>query len=122
VVHLAYINGTINFYEKPREVLDVAITAMHHKVTSAGAINLAYGNRISLNDTIGLLIRHFPDLQVNYTGDRPGDVKESQNSPELLKHLFPAVQPKVFETAFSETVAWLQEFGQSVANGPKTSD
>jgi len=103
-------------------VLDVAITAMYHKVTSAGAINLAYGNRISLNDTIGLLIRHFPDLQVNYTGDRPGDVKESQNSPELLKHLFPAVQPKVFETAFSETVAWLQEFGQSVANGPKTSD
>ncbi len=25
VIHLAYINGTINFYERPREVLDVAI-------------------------------------------------------------------------------------------------
>jgi UDP-glucose 4-epimerase len=103
-------------------VLDVAVTAMNHKVTSTGAINLAYGNRISLNDTIGLLIQHFPDLQVNYTGDRPGDVKESQNSPELLKNLFPEVQPKAFETAFSETVDWLQEFGQSVANGPQTLD
>jgi hypothetical protein len=59
---------------------------------------------------------------VNYTVDRPGDVKESQNSPELLKKLFPAVQPKAFDFALSETVTWLKEFGQSVANGPQTSD
>lgn len=103
-------------------VLDVAMTAMKRKVTSDGAINLAYGNRISLNETIGLLKQHFPDLEVNYTVDRPGDVKESQNSPEFLKKLFPAVQPKAFELALSETVTWLKEFGQSVANGPQTSD
>jgi len=103
-------------------VLDVAITAMNHKVTSDGAINLAYGNRISLNDTIHLLKRQFPDLQVNYTSERPGDVKESQNSPELLKNLFPTVQPKAFDAALSETIAWLQEFGQGVANGPQTLD
>jgi nucleoside-diphosphate-sugar epimerase len=30
VVHLAYINGTINFYERPREVLDVAISGMQN--------------------------------------------------------------------------------------------
>jgi len=103
-------------------VLDVAITAMNQKVTSDGAINLAYGNRISLNETIGLMKQHFPDLEVNYTVDRPGDVKESKNSPELLKNLFPAVQPKAFEVALSETITWLKEFGQSVANGPQTSD
>ena len=103
-------------------VLDVAMTAMKQKVTSDGAINLAYGNRISLNVTIDLLKQHFPDLEVNYTVDRPGDVKESQNSPELLKKLFPAVQPKAFDLALSETVTWLKEFGQSVANGPQTSD
>ncbi len=103
-------------------VLDVAMTAMKQKVTSDGAINLAYGNRISLNETIGLLKQHFPDLEVNYTVDRPGDVKESQNSPELLRMLFPAVQPKAFDVALSETVTWLKEFGQSVANGPQTSD
>jgi UDP-glucose 4-epimerase len=103
-------------------VLDVAMTAMNHKVTSDGAINLAYGNRISLNETIGLLKKYFPDLEVIYTVDRPGDVKESQNSPELLKKLFPAVQPKAFDAALSATVTWLREFGQSVANGPQTSD
>ena len=103
-------------------VLDVAMTAMKQKVTSDGAINLAYGNRISLNETIDLLKHHFPDLEVNYTVDRPGDVKESQNSPELLRKLFPAVQPKAFDHALSETVTWLKEFGQSVANGPQTSD
>lgn len=103
-------------------VLDVAMTAMKQKVTSDGAINLAYGNRISLNETIDLLKQHFPDLEVSYTVDRPGDVKESQNSPELLKKFFPAVQPKAFDLALSETVNWLKEFGQSVANGPQTSD
>jgi hypothetical protein len=51
-----------------------------------------------------------------------GDVKESQNSPSLLKSLFPTITPKPFEDALAETVVWLKDFGQSVANGPKTVD
>ena len=103
-------------------VLDIAMTAMKEKVITEGAMNLAYGNRIFLNETIEMLKKHFPDLQVNYTGERLGDVKESQNNPELLKRLFPNVQPKPFDAALAETVAWLKEFGQSVANGPATVD
>lgn len=103
-------------------VLDIAMTAMKEKVLTEGAINLAYGNRISLNDTIEMLKKHFPDLQVNYKPERLGDVKESQNDPALLKKLFPKVIPKPFEEALSETVNWLKEFGQSVANGPATID
>jgi UDP-glucose 4-epimerase len=103
-------------------VLDIAITAMQDKVITEGAMNLAYGNRIFLNDTIEMLRKHFPDLQVNYKPERLGDVKESQNAPDLLKQLFPNIQPKEFETALSETVNWLKEFGQSVANGPATTD
>jgi UDP-glucose 4-epimerase len=103
-------------------VIDIAMTAMQEKVTTEGAMNLAYGNRIFLNDTIEMLSKHFPDLQVNYKPERLGDVKESQNAPELLKKLFPKIQPKDFETALSETVYWLKEFGQSVANGPATTD
>jgi nucleoside-diphosphate-sugar epimerase len=38
VVHLAYINGTINFYERPREVLDVAIVGMQN-VLAAMKVN-----------------------------------------------------------------------------------
>ena len=103
-------------------VLDIAVTAMKEKVLTEGAINLAYGNRIFLNETIEMLKKHFPDLQVNYKPERLGDVKESQNAPFLLKKLFPNVAPKEFETALSETVNWLKEFGQSVANGPVTVD
>jgi len=103
-------------------VLDIAMTAMKEKITTEGAMNLAYGNRIFLNDTIEILKNHFPDLQVNYKENRLGDVKESQNSPSLLKSLFPAITAKPFEDALAETVVWLKNFGQSVANGPKTVD
>ena len=103
-------------------VLDIAMTAMNEKVLTEGPMNLAYGNRIFLSDTIEFLRKHFPDLKVNYASERLGDVKESQNAPELLKTLFPKVQPKEFETALTETIQWLKEFGQSVANGPVTTD
>jgi UDP-glucose 4-epimerase len=95
---------------------------MNRKVTHEGAINLAYGNRISLNTTIDLLKKHFPDLQVKYVETRAGDVKDSQNSPGLLKELFPNIVPTDFEHALSETVEWLREFGDTVAHGPKVSD
>lgn len=103
-------------------VIDIAVTAMRERVTTEGAVNLAYGNRIFLSDIITMLKRHFPDLQINYRESRLGDVKESQNSPSLIKSLFPRVNPKPFEEALSETICWLKEFGQSVANGPKTID
>ena len=103
-------------------VLDIAMAAMKEKITTESAVNLAYGNSIFLNDAIEMLKKHFPDLQVNYKDNRLGDVKESQNSPSLLKSLFPAITPKPFEDALAETVVWLKDFGQSVANGPKTVD
>ena len=103
-------------------VLDIAMTAFKEKVTTEGAVNLAYGNRIYLNDTIEMLKKHFPDLRINYKDNRLGDVRESQNAPGLLNTLFPAVTPKPFEAALAATVDWLKEFGQSVANGPKTVD
>ena len=103
-------------------VLDIAITAMKEKVITEGAVNLAYGNRIFLNDAIDMLKKHFPNLKINYKENRLGDVKESQNAPGLLNALFPSITPKPFESALAETVDWLKEFGQSVANGPKTVD
>jgi UDP-glucose 4-epimerase len=105
-----------------RTVLDVIEDALDRGVRTEGAVNLAYGNRISLLTTIDLLKNHFPDLKVNFLGDRPGDVKNSQNDPVLLKKLFPSVAPIEFEVALNETVNWLKEFGQSVANGPATVD
>ena len=105
-----------------RTVLDVIEDAINRGVRTEGAVNLAYGNRISLLTTIDLLKSHFPHLQVNFIDIRPGDVKDSQNDPVLLKKLFPDVTPTEFPVALSETVNWLKEFGQSVANGPATVD
>ena len=105
-----------------RTVLDVVDDALNRGVRTEGAVNLAYGNRISLLTTIDLLKSHFPDLKVNFIDIRPGDVKDSQNDPVLLKKLFPDVTPTEFPVALSETVNWLKEFGQSVANGPATVD
>jgi len=105
-----------------RTVLDVIEDAINRGVRTEGAVNLAYGNRISLLTTIDLLKSHFPDLKVNFIDIRPGDVKDSQNDPVLLKKLFPDVTPTEFPIALGETVNWLKEFGQSVANGPATVD
>jgi UDP-glucose 4-epimerase len=105
-----------------RTVLDVVDDALNRGVRTEGAVNLAYGNRISLLETIELLKSHFPDLKVNFINIRPGDVKDSQNDPVLLKKFFPDVTPTEFPVALSETVNWLKEFGQSVANGPATVD
>jgi nucleoside-diphosphate-sugar epimerase len=41
VVHLAYINGTINFYERPREVLDVAISGMQNVLEAMRVNNVS---------------------------------------------------------------------------------
>ena len=103
-------------------VLDIAISAMKERTLTKGAINLAYGHRILINDVIEMLRTSFPNLRVNYKKERLGDVKHSQNSPVLLNKLFPNVKPKPFELALSETIQWLKEFGNSVANGPLTLD
>ena len=103
-------------------VVDIAVAAMKDKVTTTGAVNLAYGNRINLLTVIKLLRADFPNLEVNFVGERLGDVKESQNNPVLLKQLFPAVIPKEFSAALSETIEWLKNDGETVANGPSSTD
>ena len=105
-----------------KTVVDIAISAMENKVTTQGAVNLAYGNRIFLSEVVDLLRDEFPNLEVNSLPIRAGDVKESQNSPELLKSLFPNVMPYQFKDALKETINWLRAEGSTIANGPKVSD
>ena len=105
-----------------KTVVDIAISAMENKVTTQGAVNLAYGNRIFLSEVVNLLRDEFPNLEVNSLPIRAGDVKESQNSPELLKSLFPNVMPYQFKDALKETINWLRAAGSTIANGPKVSD
>ena len=105
-----------------KTVVDIAVSAMENKITTQGAVNLAYGNRISLTEVINTMTEEFPELKVNYLPIRKGDVKESQNSPELLKSIFPKVKPYPFKDALKETITWLRDEGSIVANGPTVSD
>ena len=103
-------------------VLDVMITSMKEQISIAGPINVAYGNRIQLNRVLELLKSEFPKLEIQHKPERLGDVKDSQNDPQLLLAEFPKVNPKEFEVALLETIAWLKNFGSTVANGPKVVD
>ena len=103
-------------------VVDVLVSAMENKRLTEGPVNLAYGNRISLNLVLELLREYFPKVKINYLGQRPGDVRDSQNSPEMIKRMFPEVQPVPFKVGFEATVKWMQEHGDSIANGPETLD
>jgi len=94
-------------------IVDVCLDAMDRKVTHDGAINIAFGNKISLLETIEKLRKHFPDLQVNFTAARSGDVKESQNNPVLVKALFSNVAPLDFDAALADTVAWLKSYADA---------
>lgn len=97
-------------------IVDICVDGMERKVTHEGAINIAFGNRISLLQTIELMKNHFPDLQVNFQDVRAGDVKESQNHPALVKELFPAVNPVPFEKSLSDTAEWLRAYSRSSLN------
>ncbi len=103
-------------------VLDVLVSAMLEEVNYPGPINLAFGEKISLNEVIGILNERFSSLQVMYKEERFGDIRDSQNSPELIRQLFPRIIPKPFQIAMNETIDWLMETGTSVANGPSVAD
>ncbi len=105
-----------------KTVIEIAKAAMEDKIVTEGAVNLAYGNRIFLTELVDLIKQNFPKLQVVNLEPRRGDVKESQNSPELLKNLFPNVKPYSFEAALKETIEWMKSHGMSVTNGPQTID
>ena len=105
-----------------QNVIDIAKLAMVDKITTHGAVNLAYGNRIFLSDLAQNLKEEFPNLDVIYREPRNGDVKESQNSPELLKNMFPTVEPLSFEFALKETIKWLKANLDSVLHGPVPID
>jgi UDP-glucose 4-epimerase len=103
-------------------VLNTLIKTVEEKIVSADPINLAFGNRISLNQVIALLKGHFPNLQVNFQGIRSGDVQHSQNDPKLINQLFSNIEITGFEDALNRTVEWLQQNHTQIVGGPKVVD
>jgi UDP-glucose 4-epimerase len=103
-------------------VTDTIETAITHKKTFDGTINLAFGNRVSLNELTRKLQIEFPNLEILYTEPRLGDVIDSQNDPSLLHSLFPNVIPRSFDTGLGETIDWFKEYSHQIINGPSVID
>jgi len=104
------------------DVVEVIRTTLNQGVTHPTPVNLAFGLRISLLEVLEKMKIFFPDLRVEFLPDRKGDVRDSQNSPELLKQLFPKIRPKSFDESLEETILWLKENSKSITNGPAVID
>lgn len=103
-------------------VIDVLISTLKGQVAYPTPINLAFGNKISLNQLIDQLRALYKNLKVEYLGERKGDVKESQNDPSLIQSLFPEIKPITFEEGIERTSAWLSSYGGQVAGQGLQSD
>ena len=96
-------------------VVDTLIDGMNRGVTHSIPVNLAFGNRISLNGVLEILRSNIPNLTWTNRDPRPGDVRDSQNDATLLRTLFPSIIPTDFQTGVSKTLKWLSDDGQLVA-------
>jgi UDP-glucose 4-epimerase len=103
-------------------VVSILINGMKRELHHPDPINLAFGSKISLNESVEILKARFPDLKVNYLPERLGDVRNSQNNPDKLFSLFPNIELMSFESALDETITWYKENGKLIANGPQVSD
>jgi len=89
-------------------VVEIIASCISNKVLHPEPVNLAYGNKISLNQVVELLRKTFPDLKVKYLSSRKGDVLHSENDPKLLKSLYPDISVDSFNTSLQETINWFK--------------
>jgi UDP-glucose 4-epimerase len=89
-------------------VVQIIASCILNKVLHPEPVNLAFGNRISLNQVVELLRSKFPDLNVKYLPPRKGDVLHSENDPNLLKSLYPDIHADKFENSLQKTIDWFK--------------
>lgn len=94
-------------------VVRVLADAVHRRVTSPEAVNLAFGGRTTLRELIDVLEQQLGrPVAVDSGPPRPGDVPHSQADSTRLRALFPDVTPVPLEEGLAATVAWFQRSGQ----------
>lgn len=90
-------------------VTGTIVEAIRSRVTSPTPVNLAFGSRISLLDTLGLLEEIIgAPIERNHTEPRAGDVPHSQADNTRLMSLFGELQPVEFERGLRATVDWMR--------------
>ena len=98
-------------------VVDTIVNAIDRELNHPQAINLAFGNRMSLLEVIGELERIFGrTLEVQRRPKRAADVAHSQNDPTLLNSVFPSIVPVSFVEALEMTVDWMRTSGPAIGS------
>jgi UDP-glucose 4-epimerase len=103
-------------------VVEVLMATLSWEKSHENPINLAFGNRISLNEVLATLRSVFPNLKITHEPIRLGDVADSQNQADYIKELFPTVNPISFNEGLMKTVDWFKSEGIKVVNGPRAID
>ncbi|SVC17806.1 uncharacterized protein METZ01_LOCUS270660, partial [marine metagenome] len=71
-------------------VTEVIITALREQLNHEKPVNLAFGGRTRLLDVVSLLEDVLDrKLLIDFQPPRPGDIRQSQADPTLLRELFP---------------------------------
>jgi UDP-glucose 4-epimerase len=83
--------------------------ALLRTVTSPDPVNLAFGSRISLLDTLDLLEGLLGEpIERDHIDNRKGDVPHSQADNTRLQTLFPDIEPVPFDDGLRNTVEWMR--------------
>lgn len=89
-------------------VTQLLARAALERVTCDSPVNLAFGSRLSLQDVILELQTQLGDIEVEYLPTRPGDVRDSQASNDLLLDLFPGAVATPFPEGLAATIRWMR--------------
>lgn len=90
-------------------VTSTIVEAILRRVTCPAPVNLAFGSRISLLDTLNKLEQILGQpIERNHIETRAGDVPHSQADNTRLMTLFPDLQPIAFDQGLALTVEWMK--------------
>jgi UDP-glucose 4-epimerase len=91
------------------DVTQVLARAVLEKVTHDGPVNLAFGRRLTLLDVLAQLGGLTGAvITPRFESTRPGDVPHSQAANDLLRSLFPGLDPVAFDVALERTLDWMK--------------
>jgi len=89
-------------------VVSVIRDALERRVSWQRPVNLAFGDRISVNELVTMIGEFFPGgITAEHGPARPGDVRNSRNDPTLLRSIFPDVEPASLQEGLGTVVEWL---------------
>ena len=89
------------------DVVTIIWEILHRDFQGLNDLNLAWGNQITLNELISILITDLNlEIKTLNTSSRLGDIKNSQNDGKKIRELFSSIEPTDLRVALKATADW----------------